>query len=380
MRKLVFFALLAAALFINACSSGGGSDTPSDTEPHPQSWFSTHPDEADERVDYSNCSLCHGADLSGSGDAVSCYRCHSYNTEPPFSFHPPAWTDAYPDHRAYAALNGYQSCKSCHSANLKGYQTAPSCYSTSFNGLSCHADGPQGVPHPLDSSYLSGTMHGPDAKADLTSCQQCHGEAGGPGSNPHFNIGIFSAGGHGCESCHGVDYAHPQNWAGPNNTFHYSAGNIQNSCTLCHGENLDGDGGVGVSCVGCHISATTFNLDCSYCHGYPPDGTPDLDVPIPVPHHGVAEVSYHVECFMCHGLYESGDSGRFAPASNYTLFNYSTDTNGEHWDGNIDMNALYQYNSENYGCDTASCHGNDPEHRLSDSGLPVFLKNFFGGE
>ena len=139
---------------------------------------------------YSECKTCHGLDLSGSGDAVSCYSCHSYNTEPPFSFHPTSWTDSYLDHRGYAAVNGFNTCTSCHGSTLQGYQTAPSCYSTSFNGQSCHADGPQGVPHPLDESYLLGTNHGPDAKADLTVCQSCHGQPGGPGSNPRFNIGI----------------------------------------------------------------------------------------------------------------------------------------------------------------------------------------------
>lgn len=384
MRKLAFLALLAAVLLLNACSSGGGSDSPaSDTEPHPQNWFSKHPDDALASPNYADCTLCHGENLQGSGEAPSCYKCHSYNQAPPFTYHPPNWTDDYLDHRGYAALNGYQSCKSCHGSNLKGYQTAPSCYSASYNGQSCHADGPQGVPHPLDASYLSGAVHGPDAKADLTSCQQCHGQPGGPGSNPRFNIGILSAGGNGCESCHGIDYAHPQNWAGPNNTFHYSAGNIQNACTLCHGVALDGVGGVGVSCIGCHSSATTFALDCTYCHGYPPQGEPDLDVPIPVPHRDVSAIDYHLECSICHGMSKSPYGGSFDPADNYELFNYNTDTNGDHWNGSIDMNATFQYDQETHGCQTATCHGpfpDDPAHRLSDSGLPVILKFFYGND
>ena len=380
MRNLQFFVLLASVLFVSACSSGG-SDSPSDNNAHPESWFSAHAPEALVDPGYDECKQCHAPDLRGSGDAVSCYSCHSYNTEPPFSIHPTGWTDSYFDHRGYAAVNGFNTCTPCHGSTLQGYQTAPSCYSTSFNGQSCHPDGPQGVPHPLDESYLLGTNHGPDAKSDLTVCQSCHGQPGGPGSNPRFNIGIERAGNQGCEGCHGEDYAHPSEWAGPNDTFHYTASSIQKACTLCHGVALDGVGGVGGSCLGCHDSVVDFTLDCEFCHGYPPNND-DLpappDLPIIVPHRGVADVGPHVECFICHGMYETADGGWFEPASNYLLFDYNTDINGYHWDGNIDMSADYQYNPDNYGCDAASCHPNNPAFQLSDSGLPVMLRSFFG--
>ena len=376
MRKLQFIVLLATALFVSACSSGG-SDSPSDSNVHPTSWFSTHAVEATANPGYGECRTCHGLDLTGNGDAVSCYSCHSYNTEPPFSTHPPSWTDTYVDHRADAATNGTDSCTACHGPTLQGYQTAPSCFSESFDGQRCHPDGPGEAPHPLDGSYLLGTNHGPDAKSDLTVCQACHGQPGGPGSNPRFNLGIIAAGDQGCESCHGVDYAHPQDgWAGPDGTFHYSAGNVQNACSLCHGVSLDGVGGVGSSCLECHAETTTFTLDCTSCHGTPPDGSADLDVPIPVPHGNVSLVSLHDVCETCHGMKESTAGGSFSADPNYTLFNYSTDRNGDHWNGNIEMNAVPQYNINNFGCDAAGCHGNDPAHQLSDSGLPVNLKDF----
>lgn len=380
MPKLICFVLLAAALMLNACSSGG-SDAPPDNRAHPTSWFSTHPAELAGTPDYSDCAGCHGAELQGSGNAVSCVSCHSYNETPPFSFHPEAWVDAYIDHRGFAALNGTATCNACHGQDLRGRQTAPSCFTAGFDGRSCHADGPQGVPHPLDGSYLSGANHGPDAKLDLVSCQLCHGQAGGPGSNPRFNVGIASVDGTGCEGCHNETegLAHPQNWAGPNPTFHYSAENIQASCTLCHGENLDGVGGVGVSCIGCHASATAFTLDCTFCHAYPPDGSASLGVPIPVPHGNVAMITLHGECFICHGMYESAAGGGFSPTVNYALFDKTTDTLGDHWNGNINMSADFQYNQDDFGCDAAGCHGNDSDHRLSDSGLPVILKNFFSG-
>jgi hypothetical protein len=387
MRKLtMFFVLLTPVLLMNGCSSGG-SDSPTDSNAHPQNWFSTHVEEALASPGYDECKACHGADLGGGGDVVGCYSCHAFNTEPPFSVHPPDWTDTYSDHRADAAANGFASCAGCHGQDLRGRPPVPSCYSANFDGSSCHASGPGSVPHPLDGSYLEGEGefgHGQDAKADLTACQACHGELGGPGSNPRFNIGF---GDDACEDCHGTNYAHPSDWAGPNNTFHYTADNIDSACTLCHGVDLDGvgatnGGGADLSCQGCHDSVVDFALNCSFCHGYPPDGSPDLDVPIGVIHGVVADVDLHVECLLCHGMIQSDAGGSFDPASNYSLFDYATETNGDHWDGNIQMSLDFQYNEVNFGCDAANCHGvipNTPPYQMSDSGLPVLLKNFFGG-
>lgn len=406
MRKLVYLILLASVVLLNACSDSG-SDSPSDSNAHPDGWFSSHaaaaiaiadgspaslredpvatfahvvdmlvtPTPAFASLAYEDCTTCHGPDLRGSGDAVSCYSCHSYNPAPPFSTHPSTWTDPYTNHGSYVTANTSDSCQECHGQDLRGYQTAPSCYSDSFDGRGCHAGGP-GAPHPIDGSYRSGSAHGPDAKADLTYCQACHGQSGGPGSNPRFNVGI---GGNGCETCHGANLAHPQDWAGPNNTFHYSAGNIQNACTLCHGVNLDGAGGVGPNCLNCHADAVSLTLDCVACHGSPPDGSADLDVPIPVPHGNAANISLHDTCVACHGMKETAAGGGFLAATNYTLFDKTTDTNGDHWNGNIEMNLSTQYNETNFGCDAAGCHGNDTAHQLSDSGLTVNLKDFGSG-
>jgi hypothetical protein len=311
--------------------------------------------------------------------AMGLYGCSSSNNEAANGVHPQDWFVA---HRAAAAPAGptFADCQGCHGVALTGSATVPSCFSATFNGQGCHPGGPGTAPHPLDGTYLSGANHGPEAKADLTACQLCHGEIGGPGTNPRFNRGIDSAGGTGCEACHGLNYAHPPAWAGPNATFHYSAGNIQNACTLCHGVALDGVGGVGVSCLSCHAEATTFTLDCTFCHGTPPDGTADLDVPTPVPHRSVALIPLHDVCVVCHGMKEGAVAGTFASVANYALFNKATDTIGDHWDGNINMSSTPQYNQTNFGCDAAGCHGNDAAHQLSDSGLPVELAAYGFGD
>lgn len=245
------FALLIVFLipFAMTGCGDGNSNAPLDTEPHPAGWLVNHPTAALASADFADCVNCHGSDLQGSNDAVSCYSCHSFNTTPPFSIHPENW-NILTDHRVYVAANGFHPCTKCHGSNLKGSAAAPSCFSTSFGTFNCHADGPRSVPHLLDGSYLNGTIHGPDAAADLTVCQQCHGEAGGPGSNPRFNIGIESVSNSGCEDCHGERYAHPQHWG----SNHSDAANVQKACTLCHGVALDGVGGVGGSCFECHTT------------------------------------------------------------------------------------------------------------------------------
>jgi predicted CxxxxCH...CXXCH cytochrome family protein len=294
------------------------------------------------------------------------------STAPPDNqAHPASW---YTAHRPAASASlEYADCKSCHGADLLGSGSAPSCFSASFDGRSCHAGGP--VPHPMDGTFLSGTAHGPEAKADLTFCQTCHSDnpTGGPGSNPSFNVGIDSQGGTGCEACHPTNAAHPAVWAGPTaDAFHYSAGNIQAACTLCHGTALDGGGVAGaISCLDCHAAPFDGTLDCAACHGTPPTGITN--------HVNASNISSHGVCTVCHGMKESTAGGTFSAVTNYALFNKTTDVPGDHWDGNINMNSDAGYNENDFGCDTASCHGNDTAHQLSDSGLTVALSAYGGG-
>lgn len=267
MRRQLLLLLLLLPLAMTGCSDGNSS-APSN-QAHPLDWIKTHPTGALATVKVADdCVVCHATDLKGSGEAVSCYSCHAFNTDTEFIIHPSTWTDAYTNHRGYAIINGTTTCSKCHGTNLFGSQAAPSCFSSTFDGLNCHAEGPGPVPHPLDGSFVDGKTHGPIAKTDLTGCQGCHAEVGGPGTNPRFNLGIDRVGGNGCESCHGANLAHPSIWTG---VQHASASNIQNSCTLCHGVNLDGDG-VGSSCLDCHGTSPAENpTGCASCHNQPPN-------------------------------------------------------------------------------------------------------------
>lgn len=369
------------------------------------------------------CTLCHGADLDGIGGApgapscldchdsttaftLNCIACHDYPPDGSIHF----GTISGVDHSA-VPLGEHEECTTCHgmseSAAGGGFDPTGNYtlfnktldtigdhwdgniqmnddtgYSNTNNGCDsagCHLNDPvhqlpnssgltvvlegYGTAHPLDGSYLTGSVHGPEAKQDLTVCQVCHGQPGGPGSNPAFDRGIM---GNGCEDCHGIGLAHPQNWAGPNNTFHYSAGSIQEACTLCHGASLDGS--AGPSCLNCHDSATTFTLDCTSCHGYPPDGSNGIE------HGGAADQTLHLECTRCHGMSETAAGGGFEPHANYALFEIVTDTIGAHWDSNIQMNGDRGYDEDQWACTNASCHGTDES--LSDSGIDVILESF----
>jgi hypothetical protein len=271
-RHLVLLILLSFPVSLLGCGDQNDA-APPDNAAHATDWIKNHPEAALATADFGDCIACHGADLSGSGEAVSCYSCHAFTTTPPFTIHPEdEWTNgAYADHRSYAGVNGTTTCVKCHGADLHGSPAAPSCFSVSTDSGSCHVDGPGVAPHTLDGTFLGGSVHGPVAKADLTVCQGCHGEAGGPGSNPRFNLGIDTAGGAGCESCHDANGAHLVPWPA---LSHSSAGNIAGACTLCHGVALDGVGGVGtLNCLNCHGSSPAANpTGCASCHNQPPDG------------------------------------------------------------------------------------------------------------
>ncbi|PKN12782.1 MAG: hypothetical protein CVU69_05310 [Deltaproteobacteria bacterium HGW-Deltaproteobacteria-4] len=348
-----------------------------------------------------------GVEINPSGN---CNLCH-----PSASAHPTNWQGTNDPGPAYAASHRgidettqERSCALCHLTTGPGtgpVPTAPSCFTANHTNEDnsttiCHGSGPLTAPHPVDGSYQAPAAHGRDARQDLVACQNCHAVPGtsGPGSNPRFNVTIGTLA-TGCETCHPPFYAHPATWAGPdNNVFHYLSGNIANACTLCHGVNLDGIGGVnaaggtpGQSCLVCHADTTLFNLDCTACHGYPPDGVTAEPLVAAlggalVNHGAVAAVGSHDQCAVCHGVKSSntGSSGHLSPNANYLTFDVLTGVPGDHWNGQINMNGPSPttgtgYNQTNFGCDNAGCHGNDAAHRLSNSALTVQFADY-GGE
>ncbi|KIH76840.1 hypothetical protein GFER_06950 [Geoalkalibacter ferrihydriticus DSM 17813] len=265
--------LLAFTMLLAACGGSSNEEAATTRNAHEPGWKFTHDIPtlaAQSRGDLSECQVCHRADLRGGGGVPSCFVCHLDG--PPFDLHP---------------LSAF---------SLPGLPWA----------------------HPLN--------HGRAAKADIASCQGCHGESGGAGSNPRFNISMRDLPG-GCESlqCHDngrvneetrvntfvdtisgqlrtEEVAHPVNAAHPGSSapdefwwfgqrlefelpegleipdgFEFPEGfgvfklghwDVQNmdGCKLCHG--IDGLGGSGPSCLDCHVSSPFDHPDrCVSCHG-----------------------------------------------------------------------------------------------------------------
>ena len=335
----------------------------------------------------------------------NCTSCHTAANA-----HPTNWqgTNDAPDafsysssHRTVNAALIPTACALCHNTANAGpgpRLNTPSCFASNFtnaNGSTstCHPSGSGQAPHQVP--FTDPDLHGPVAKADLVSCQSCHAEPGGAGSNPRFNVAIGNLAA-GCEDCHALNAAHPPTSILPSTdrwTFrgdltsprrtHFSAGNVVTACALCHGATLDGVGGSGPSCFTCHVSAPQFSLRCDYCHG-----TSNLTGAVTPVNHAVVSnpagfATAHDTCALCHGAKDDG-SGKLAIAgSDYQLLDKLSSTlnqGGDHLDGRIEMNGPAPgtgsgYNANNFGCDSA-CHGNAVPFRLTDSGLSVAYGNY----
>ena len=250
--------------------------------------------------------------------------------------HPATWLTG---HRSAYQQNRDQ-CRECHGVDLRGGVTKVDCFNQA--GLEqCHAGGhgPRNAPHQLP--FKVGSLHGPVANNDLTFCQSCHGSAGGPGSNPRFNVLIGSLI-NGCEDCHKPLMAHPplpgatSGWNG-----HSTAGNMGNSCTLCHGIDLTGAGGVGPGCNTCHTALAPATIptlgNCVSCHAKPPASG----------NHGIHNALAGVTdvCGTCHNGAGSGTA--------------------KHRNGTTDVAFATSYNAKsgaatgniNGSCSNVSCHG-----------------------
>lgn len=249
----------------------------------------------------------------------------------------------HPDNWLTAHRSAYQKspdqCRECHGIDLKGGITKIDCFNQAGLGQ-CHAGGhgPRNVPHQLP--FTDGRIHGPVAKADLVYCQSCHGTSGGPGSNPRFNVPLGSLL-KGCESCHEPFTAHlivagsTSGWPA-----HSTAGNMGNSCTLCHGTDLAG--GVGPGCTTCHTALTPGSLPtlgaCVSCHSKPPStGSHNI-------HNALAGVTN--VCGTCHNGAGSGSA--------------------KHRNGTVEVAFAASYNAKSGGtairnsngsCSNVSCHG-----------------------
>jgi len=318
--------------------------------------------------DLAFCQQCHGAAgtilFNGGTAATSCTaaECHS-----DAGAHPTSWQGTndgtinyLSTHRNSARQN--TACAICHDfteGRTAPNPASPSCFSAGFTNAGgsttgCHLSGP-GAPHALP--FTDPDLHGPEAKADLSYCQQCHAipANGGAGSNPRFNLAVGDLS-KGCEDCHTQDTAHPfPSWSGAAPNSHKTAGNLAIACAMCHGANLLGpaEGGVGRACGDCHTAGSPLLLsDCTSCHNDPPDGLAPAGNSRPNREgsHSVHDALPKVAgiCITCHNGSGSNTNLHFdasSPASISGLETYDA------------KSGIFSYNSSTGQCSNVSCHG-----------------------
>ena len=325
------------------------------------------------------CRGCHGNALNNfDGGIVSdpnyfnnpAGSCSAVACHPAARAHPTNWQGTNEDrdpsydatHRSITLETVNTSCSLCHKTDGSGAgpnPKAPSCYSASFTNADgsttgCHAGG-SGAPHALP--FTDPDLHGPEAKADLSYCQECHATPpdGDPGSNPRFNAAVGDMI-KGCEDCHTQETAHPYpSWSGAASNSHKTAGNLAVACSLCHGANLLGpaEGGVARACSDCHTAGSPLVLsNCTSCHNDPPDGNPPAGNSRPNRdgahslHDALPKVSG--TCASCHSGAGTNTSLHFDSSSPAGIFGPAT------YDA---KSGIFSYNSSVRQCSNVSCHG-----------------------
>ena len=193
------------------CHSGG----PGYTAPHDLPFTAADSHGADAKSDLVACQQCHGIPGTIQFDgAIASTACSSVQCHPDARAHPANWqgdndstVDYLSSHRTAGSTD--VACAVCHNVQTDAPGThpdAPSCFSAGFTNADgsvtgCHAGGP-GAPHAVP--FTDAALHGPDARADLAACQQCHGTPG----TIQFNGGTASTS---CSTaqCHSAADAHP---------------------------------------------------------------------------------------------------------------------------------------------------------------------------
>jgi predicted CxxxxCH...CXXCH cytochrome family protein len=215
----------------------------------------------------SDCTQCHGSDLSGGISNVSCFGnpagCH-HGPVAGWVAVPPATQQHGVSAKKAPGSSGFASCQICHGGNFSGGGSQVSC----LNNASCHDAGVLS-PHPARPWHGPTYTHTDTNTSNATVCAQCHfpGSQNNPAGHPATpapagtSPGCFNS-----TLCHGeATVPHPVGSAwvttspaaqphgnsakatpGATSGFAY--------CQVCHGTGTNFSGGSStVSCYPCHV-------------------------------------------------------------------------------------------------------------------------------
>ena len=297
-KHLDHIIVLLSILTLCACSSAN-KDAPLDGQTHIANYLTSHSSEAE--VDIENCKSCHGFDLSGRNNAVSCLTCHTDGE--PITLHSMPFSD--PVDHGLVARNGQRQCFGCHG-------TAPNLFD------------------------------------------------GGVLANPAiYNSPIANCSTAGCHSDAG---AHPTRWQGSNDDtpgFHVShrvvsQNTIDTSCSLCHQVTADGPQPLNDAPSCFSVSFTNGDGSTTGCHSSGPADTHDLPYGS-ADLHGLDAKADLAACQTCHGT--PGSTSFFGGTSSTACDTCHTAA-GAHpvrWQGTNDNTSDYLSTHRNAGKQSTTC-------------------------
>jgi predicted CxxxxCH...CXXCH cytochrome family protein len=247
---------------------------------------------------FSSCQPCHGAAFI-NGAAITCLNnaaCHGSGVYAPHAAKPWFSTIGGSTHTSTDPAN-VGTCAICHTAGANSTVKPPAPATLTlagcFNNTLCHF---HQIPY-APSASIPASLHGNEAKKDLTVCQACHGATG----TPLFD-GLALANGTrtiACSSCHTFAKAHPTDWQGNGTYSHRTSGNRANACSLCH-DVTQGRTTPLTAAPSCFSVSFTNGLGLARtCHAAGPGVAPHG---VPYNNHNATARSNFTYCLGCHQI------------------------------------------------------------------------------
>lgn len=247
---------------------------------------------------FSSCQVCHGASFM-NGAAPTCLDtigCHGFGVNAPHPQMPWFSGSGGLTHTSTDPANA-GTCAICHTAGANSTVKPPAPATLTlagcFNNTLCHF---HQIPY-APSASIPASLHGNEAKKDLTVCQACHGSSG----STSFD-GITLADGSkttACSGCHTFAKAHATDWQGSGTYSHRTAGNRANACALCH-DVTQGRTAPLASAPSCFSSSFTNGL--SQARGCHPAGPGVIPHGVPYNNHNATARSNFTYCQTCHQI------------------------------------------------------------------------------